>query len=79
MNNIISTIITGVIGAITFIITLFFSNKKIKNLKSQNEALKQNLKNEQTASASKKEEIKNINNIKSKTNEELVNDWQNKK
>lgn len=79
MNNIISTIITAIIGAITFIITLFFSNRKIRNLKNQNEALKGSLKNEQTASASKKEEINSIKSINSKSNEDLINDWKNKK
>jgi gas vesicle protein len=79
MSNLISTIITAIIGALTFIATLFFSNKKINNLKAQNEALKDNLNNEKKARENKTEELQNIQktkeDIRGKSNEEVVKDW----
>lgn len=73
----ISDLLVWILGSVAFVFSSLFAMEKIRSLKNQNKALKEQNENEKLARESKNKEYKNISEINKKTDEEIWNNWNN--
>lgn len=70
-------LLVWILGGVAVVFSSLFARKKIRSLKNQNKALKEQNENEKLARESKNKEYKNISEINKKTDEEIWNNWNN--